>query len=507
MISYDSIPSNLRVPGAYIEVDGSQAGLNSGGMPSLLLVGLKSSSFGSAVAGEIVFASSLPDVIAKAGRASMLAEMAARFFAINPMLNLYLLPFSENGSGVQATATLTVSHVASADGVLSLYVAGTLIQVNILSSMTTNDIADAIKAEIDALNTLNAAKNGTSLCATATIVDNVVTLTARQKGEHGNSIDVRLNYAADDKTPAGLVVNISGFSGGTLIPVAITESNIASIFDADDSGFLDSPSKYIALGLNDATTLDAFHVESQRRYMPPIQSGFRAFAAFNGSYSEAITFGSTKNYEHICNVALGNALTTQWEAAAIIAATAAPALYDSPVRSLEGIALKGLKVGSAFTFVEQNALLFKGMSLVQKARDGSCSIKRLISMYLHRPDNSLDDAYLDINTAETMERIRYEQRMRAIQRFTGTSAAVSDEGYRAGLRITTVDSIRAFLLTTYSDLLMRELGWVQNYEYYKANLVIEQDPLNPSRFNYIDTPVILSPFYILAGKAQFRREV
>jgi phage tail sheath gpL-like len=54
---------------------------------------------------------------------------------------------------------------------------------------------------------------------------------------------------------------------------------------------------------------------------------------------------------------------------------------------------------------------------------------------------------------------------------------------------------------------MRDLGWVQAYDYYKSNLVVEQDSSNPSRFNFIDKPVLLSPFYILAGRSQFRKAV
>ena len=128
-------------------------------------------------------------------------------------------------------------------------------------------------------------------------------------------------------------------------------------------------------------------------------------------------------------------------------------------------------------------------------------------MYQKRSDGSTDDAWLDINVAEVMERIRYEQRMGAIKRFRGTVAAKSDEGYRPGMPITTVDGVRAFLLSMYRNVLMAEFGWVQEPDYYKQTLVVEQDPTNPSRFNYLDQPVINSPFYILAGRAQFRKAV
>jgi len=145
--------------------------------------------------------------------------------------------------------------------------------------------------------------------------------------------------------------------------------------------------------------------------------------------------------------------------------------------------------------------------VLQMTKDGNCSIKRLISMYQYRPDGSTDDAYLDINTAEVMERIRYEQRIGAIKSFTGTAAAKTNEGYRPGLRITTEDAVRAYLLSLYKNFLMREKGWVQAYDFYKSGLIVEQDAQNPSRFNFVDKPVLLSPYYILAGRAQFYKAV
>ena len=501
MITFDSIPASLRVPGAYIEIDGSMAGLNSGSIPNLLLVGLKNS-FGSAANGEIVLCASLADAIDKCGTGTMLHMMAKRFFAINPTLNLYLLPFTADASGESATATIEVTHVATATGTLSLYLGGILITVSVTSTMTTAQIATAINT---AITDINAASH--NLPATGTVSGSIVTLTAKHKGSYGNAIDLRVNAAELDKLPAGLVLDISGFADGTLIPAGINDDNIAAIFDNDNSGFLIAPSKYIALGLNDDVTMAAFHAESQRRYAPPIQSGFRAFTAFSGGYSDAISYGNDKNYEHICCVALKNGMTTVFEAAAIIAATAAPALYNNPVVSQEGNQLKGLRIAEKFTFEQNNALLYVGLSQIQSSRDGTCSIKRLFSMYLHRADDSLDDAYLDINTTEVMERIRYEQRIGAIQRFTGKAVARTDDGYKPGLPIITLETVRAYLLTLYKNRLMREFGWVQEYQHYKDTLIIEQDPLNPSRFNYIDQPVILSPFYILAGKAQFRKEV
>jgi phage tail sheath gpL-like len=484
MISFQNIPPALRYPGAYVEIDGSMAGLG-GDIPGVLLVGQKLPS-GTVPAGTIVRLSSVADAIAKAGAGSMLANMAARYRAIDPVLDIYMLPYADNVAGVAASGTITVTAPPAASGTLALYIAGVLVNVGITSGATPAAVATAIAAAITA--------SGTAVMVTAAAVAAVVTLTSVHKGSCGNDIDLRTNIYGEP-TPAGLGLSIVAMTGGAGDPVP---GDLHQIIGQNWY-------RYVALGINDAATLAAWAAESKVRYMPPIQAGFRAFTAFRGDYASAAAFGITKNYEHISALSLFVNPTSPWEAAAMVCAAAAPRLYNNPVESLEGVPLPGM-IGLAYhDWTNANSLLFKGMSVMQVAKDGSCSIKRLVSMYQYRPDGSADDSYLDINAAEVMERIRYEQRIGAIKQFTGTAAAKSNEGYRPGLRITTVDDVRSFLLTLYKLKLMQEFGWVQEYEFYKAKLVVEQDPTNPSRFNYLDTPVVLSPFYILAGRSQFRK--
>lgn len=485
MISFTQIPTALRYPGAYIEIDGSQAGLG-GDIPAVLIVGQKLAT-GTAAAGEVTLVSSVADAQAKAGLGSMLATMVERYRAMDKALDVYMLPYADNAAGVAATGTIVVTAAPTASGVLSLYIAGNLVNVGVTAAQTPTQVAASIAAAVNA---------GSATPVTATAAAAVVTLTAKHKGTCGNAIDLRLALYGE-AAPAGLTQTLAAMTGGVGDPAP---GNLTAMMG--QRWF-----KYVALGMNDAATLAAWHTESQARYKPPVQAGFRAFAAFRGDYASAVTYGTSKNYEHISTLALELNPTSPWEAAAIAAAAAAPKLYNNPVESLEGTPLVGMVGVSYYDWTQANSLLFKGMSVLQMAKDGSCSIKRLVSMYQTRADGSTDDAYLDINAAEVMERIRYEQRMGAIKLFTGTAAAKSNEGYRPGLRITTTDDVRAYLLSLYQLTLMREYGWVQAYDYYKSTLVVEQDPTNPSRFNFVDRPVPLSPFYILAGRAQFRKSV
>lgn len=484
MISFAKVPTALRYPGAYVEIDGSQAGLG-GDIPAVLLVGQKLAA-GAAPAGEIVQVSSVAHAEALAGAGSMLAQMAARYRAIDPVLDLYILPYADLPAGVAATGTITVTAAATSAGTLALYLGGRLVTVGIAAGQTAAQLATAIADAITAA--------GTAVPVTAAAVDEVVTLTSRHKGSCGNQIDVRLSLYGE-AIPAGLGLTLTALTGGAGDPAP---GDLTTILG--QRWF-----RYVALGLNDQATLAAWHTESQLRYAPPIQAGFRAFTALRGDYAAAVAAGESVNYEHIACLATGINPTPTWEAAAIVTAAAGPKLYNNPVESLEGIALTGMVGVDYYDWTQANSLLFKGMSVMQIGRDGSCSLKRLISMYQFRPDGSADDAYLDINAAETMERIRYEQRIGAIVRFTGTAAAKNPEGFRPGLRITTEADVRAYLLSLYQHTLMQEFGWVQAYDFYKSHLVVEQDPQNPSRFNYRDTPVLLSPFYVLAGRSQFRK--
>lgn len=485
-VSFDYIPSALRYPGAYIEVDGSAAGL-SGDIGAVLIVGQKLAA-GTAPAGEVTLVASVQDARTKAGAGSMLARMVARYRAMDPSLDVYMLPYADNAAGVMATGTLSVTAPPTAAGVLSLYIGGDLVSVGVQAAQSTTVVAASIAAAVNA--------SVLDLPVTATSALGVVTLTARHRGTCGNGVDLRMNLYGE-AMPAGLAVTVTAMTGGAGDPAP---GNLTQIIGQRWMN-------YVVLGMNDAATMLAWHTESQLRYRPPVQAGFRAFAAHRGDFASAVAYGSAMNYEHISTLSLGLNPVSTWEAAAIAAAAAAPKLRNNPVESLEGRALTGLIGVTYHDWTQANSLLYKGMSVLQMTRDGSCSVKRLISMYQFRPDGSADDAYLDINTAEVMERIRYEQRIGAIQRFTGSAAAKTNEGYRPGLRITTEDSVRAYLLSLYQNVLMRERGWVQEYDYYKKTLVVEQDPQNPSRFNFVDQPVVLSPYYVLAGRAKFYKAV
>lgn len=201
-ITYNEIPQALRYPGAYIEIDGSQAGLGSG-LPAVLLVGLRLPS-GTAPAGEVVRIGSVRDAQIKAGAGSMLAQMAASYRKVDQTFDLYMLPFDDESArgSMPATGSIEVLSSPTSDGVLSLYIAQRAVGVQMFRFQTQHQSAQAIAQAINAW--------GDDMPVTASSSDGLVVLTAKQCGLTGSDIDLRLNLYGET-TPEGIPVSIASF--------------------------------------------------------------------------------------------------------------------------------------------------------------------------------------------------------------------------------------------------------------------------------------------------------
>src|ERR671929_346203 len=162
-VSFNSVPSNLRVPFVAAEFNNSQAQQG----PALLayralLIGQKVAA-GTAAANALYKVTSADQVLTLAGRGSMLHRMAMKFFANNKVTEAWIGVLADNGAGVAATGTITVTGPATAAGTISLYLGGELVQVAVASGDVQNtiatNIAAAITANLDLPVTANAATN------------------------------------------------------------------------------------------------------------------------------------------------------------------------------------------------------------------------------------------------------------------------------------------------------------------------------------------------------------
>lgn len=173
---------------------------------------------GIATEGEVLDIFSKGEAQTKFGKTSMLAHAVGRYFDNNTSVKLKVIPLNDLVAGATATATLTITGTASAAGTLAFYVNGKAYKVPVAATDTAAAIATALKSVIDLDDEAQ---------FTAADALGVVTLTAVHKGTYGNTLKAKMNYNADDITPADITAVVVDFAGGTGDPDLETSGVIA----------------------------------------------------------------------------------------------------------------------------------------------------------------------------------------------------------------------------------------------------------------------------------------
>src|SRR5579885_876736 len=123
-ISFNDVPANSRVPFIYVEFDSSNAKQGLTLQPYRnLIVGQKTSG-GSQAADTLVKFTSEAQAKTLFGDGSMLHLMAKALLENDKLTEAWALVLADDGAGVAASGTLTVTGPATAAGSLSLYIAG-----------------------------------------------------------------------------------------------------------------------------------------------------------------------------------------------------------------------------------------------------------------------------------------------------------------------------------------------------------------------------------------------
>src|SRR5689334_4449322 len=123
-VLFNNIPSNLRVPLFYAEVNAGYQAFQ--GPSRTLLIGQKIAAGSAPVNAPIRLDG---DAQALAGSGSMLAEMAVWARANHPFGEIWLLPVAD-GAGNKQTHTITVAvGILGSTGAVSVYIAGEKVSV------------------------------------------------------------------------------------------------------------------------------------------------------------------------------------------------------------------------------------------------------------------------------------------------------------------------------------------------------------------------------------------
>lgn len=488
-ISFQTIPSNLRVPGTYVEIDGSKA---LSGLPqledSILVIGQKLSG-GTAPANIPVLVQDLGTAQALFGRGSHLMELLTSLSKQPRYLPIYALPLDDNGAGVQASGTVAITGPATQSGTLNLYIGGQRVQSVVVSGDSANAVAANLNTAINA--------NG-DLLVTSTVSTNTVTITARHKGEIGNDIDLRLNYLGSlggEATPAGLGITITALSGGASNPVLTTA--LANLGDEIYT--------YWVCPYTDTTSLNAIQAELDDRWGSTQKLYGHCFTARRGTLGNLQTFGLTRNDEHMTCLGFNDSPSTASAWAAAMAGQIGLAATADPARPFQTLPLNGVlapPVQSRFGFTDKQTLLYAGIGTYTTDKDGTVRIDRELTTYRTNPAGGPDATWLDSNTpllTQKCSRLYLAAWSRAFPR-----AKLADDGPGTiGDDATVTPGIAREWIIGFYQLLI-DAGLCEDLEAFKAALVVERNATDPNRLDVLLPFKYVGQLRITAVKLQFR---
>jgi phage tail sheath gpL-like len=490
-ISFDNIPTTLRVPFVFAEFNSSRAQQG----PSLLaykalIIGQKTAA-GTATADTVVRCTTVDQAITLGGRGSMLHRQALAWFASNRSTELWLGVLADNAGGVAPTGTIVVAGPATAAGTIVLYLGGERITVGVASGDASTAIATAINTAIGA---------NLDLPVTSGVVTSTVTLTFRHKGLVGNTYDVRHSYRDGEALPAGVgltITTLGGVVAGTLNPVLTTL--IAAMADL---WFMIWTHPY-----TDATSLSAIEVELLSRFGPLRSMDGLAITSASGSFATLSALGTGRNSQQSSIVAQPGVtpLTPPMEFAAESAALVALHGAADPARPFQTLALtRALPVVETdqFSDDERNLLLFAGISTTKRVAGGIVQLERIITTYRTSPSGATDTAYLDATTLLTLLYLRYDWRTRIRNRYPRHKLANDGTSFGAGQAVITPQLGKGEALLWFRD--MEKLGLVENFDQFKRDLVCERNATDPNRLDWLLPPDLINQLIGAAAQIQFR---
>lgn len=481
-----NLPTSIRVPSVLTEVDPSNAVSGPQLIQYKRLLFGQMLSTGTATANTPVRVTSAAEASTLFGAGSMLHGMAQASFEQDSLTETWVMPVSDNSSGVAASGTIAVSGTATESGTISLYVAGRLVEVGVTSGDTNEEVAAAIEAALD-----DAVDD---LPVTASVSTGTVTLTAKHKGTCGNDIDLRVNYQDGQETPDGVTLTITAMASGATNPTLTTP-----IANLGDNWF-----HIWAIGWTDATSLTAIENELEDRfgYLREIEG--HAFAAYRGNLSALGTLGNSRNSPHITIMQSYAEPMPAYEKAAETAAIAAYYAAIDPARPVQNLAYQWClpaTQSSQFTFEERNVLLYDGIA-TSKLQSGTMYVERLITTYKTNAAGADDTAYLDFETMATLMFLRHDWRDYMKRKYPRHKLA--DDGNRAGpgQAIMTPKLGKAEYMS--KCLEWEEIGLVENLDEIEANTIFERNASDPNRLDALLGPDLVNQLRVIGNTIAFR---
>jgi phage tail sheath gpL-like len=481
-VQFNSIPSNLRVPLFYAEINAGQSPYE--GPSRTLLIGQMGSD-GSATASTPVILSGDPQP--QMGVGSMLSEMAIWARQNNPFGEIWMLPLADP-AGTKQTFTVTIgAGIAGNSGTVSIYIGGEKVSVGVATTDTNATVAANLAAAIAD----GYVKFGRSLQfpVTAAAATNVVTLTARHIGALFAKLAISTNQVGDEG-PLQQYVTIAAGTAGTGVP-----SLSAGLAALGDQAF-----DFICSPYADTTTLDAikdFLGGTSGRWSPIQQIYGHYLTVMFDTFANLAAFGTGRNDPNASILGVAESPSPPWRWAAAYGSIIAndknlgvtvDQCYriSTPVQTLAlvGILPPQQRV-NWFNITQRNTLYQDGIAGFTVQRDGTVALDRVVTTYQTNSYNQPDITWLDIETRLQMVYFVRYMNQRITQLYG--KCALADDNPTNNPAIVTAPILKAECIHAYTEL--ENGGLVENSDLFAKSLVVERstDPNRVDAYLPVDT--------------------
>lgn len=460
-ISFDTVPSSIRVPGQYIEFNTRNAvqGLPQNPQKVLLLAPMLTTGTQPALTPVQVFSDAVAGDLF--GRGSWAQLMVRQAFINNPYLDLTVIGLPDHSAGVAATGSLVLAGTAKA-GAIDVMIGGTSVSVAVSAGQTAAQVATKMAAVV----------NAAALPVSATVSAQTLTLTAKCKGEIGNEIRFLVNVGN-----TGLTVQINKMaSGAKNADIAAALNKVAGKhYHIIVSPFVDDVN---AKALSNHITQVSNAIE---------QRGCVGVLGWYGTMATGVTMAAKLNDGRITCAWYKGASETNALIATAYAAVLA--FEEDPAKPLNTLEIKGLNITPdeyAPLFNECNNALYNGLTPLTVVAN-KVQIMRAVSTYTKSAANVDDPSLLDITTIRTLDYVRRAVKERIALRFP-----------RDKLSDRLLPKIRSEILDVLLKLEQAEI--IENAEANKAKLLVSRSLQDPNRVNAAIPADVVNGLHVFAGR-------
>lgn len=475
-ITFDNIPTNIRIPGYYSEYDLSNAVQSLPENAQKVAILAQKTSSGSGTANTAVRIFSESDAILYAGTGSV-GHLACRaMLKANPDVDLDLVPISD-GAGTDSTGSIVMSGADSTyAGSIVAWVGNTRVEASIAVGDGPDDVASSLYA---ALN------DSVSLMPTTITYDstNTITLVARNYGTLGNNIPV--SYKISDQC-TDTTATVTQPTGGATDPSI--ETALTNIYPADYN--------LICCTLNNSTALGLLKTHLNNTDDP--QEGRPGMGVFGYTDNTQATLetlcGTTLNSGRLTCGYIPYAKTTErghsldYEVGAAYCGVIAK--ETDPAMPLNRVVLTGIApndISERFSRSEKQSALENGITPLIVIPGEQVAVCRAITTYTTNAAGFTDTAQLDINPIRILDYTR-----KSIETRFSTVFA------RTKITERTMAAIKTQIISVLLELQALEI--LENVDANIDKIIVERDLVDKTRVNCSIPADVVNALHIIADK-------